>query len=57
MKIIEITKNYQDGNIVLLKGQICNVLPWKAEELLKLQVAKLVYKDRETNMLVNFETR
>jgi hypothetical protein len=32
-------------------------MAWKAEELIKKEVAKLVYKDRETNMLINFETR
>jgi len=57
MKLIEITKNYKDGNIHLLKGQKVDVMPWKADELIKLEVAKLVYKDVETNMLINFEKR
>jgi hypothetical protein len=57
MKIVEILKNYKDGNTHLLKGQKYDVMGWKADELIQLQVAKLVYKDVETNMLVNFETR
>lgn len=50
MKIIEITKNYKDGNRHRLKGQIIEVMPWKAEELIGLKVAKLAYKEIETTM-------
>lgn len=50
MKIIEITKNYKDGNRHRLKGQILEVMPWKANELINLKVAKLVYKEIETTM-------
>ena len=58
MKKIEILKNYQDGNRIRLKGQELEVLEWKADELIKLGVAKLKYKEVETNMSkMDFEKR
>ncbi len=41
---VEITKNYQDGNRMRLKGTILQVMPWKAEELLKQKVARVLFK-------------
>ena len=61
MKRIKIIKNYQDGHIPLLIGQEHEVMPWKADELITLKVAKLLYKEHgkeiETNTITNFETR
>ena len=41
---VEIIKNIRDGNRHRLKGQILEVTPWKAEELLKKKYAKVLMK-------------
>ena len=50
MKKIEILKNVKDGNRYRIKGQILEVLPWKAQELIRQKVAKLHYDVIETTM-------
>ena len=61
MKRIEIIKNYKDAHINLLIGEQHDVTEKKAEELLRLKVAKLMYKQNgqniETTSVTNFETR
>ena len=41
---IEIIKNIKDGRRHRLKGQILEVTPWKAEELLKKKYARVLMK-------------
>ena len=41
---IELTKNFEDGKRHRLKGQILEVMPWKAEELFKRKAAVLLHK-------------
>ena len=38
---IEIIENYKDGNRYRLKGEVLEVLTWKAEELIRLGKAKI----------------
>jgi len=61
MKRIEIIKNHKDAHIHLLIGEQHEVTDWKAEQLLRMKVAKLMYKEHgqtiETTSITNFETR
>jgi len=41
---IEIIKNHKAKKRHFLKGQILEVMPWKAEELFKLKVARVLFK-------------
>lgn len=47
MRTVEILKNFKDGNQYRLKGQVLVVMPWKAEELIKKEQAKLVDKPEQ----------
>ena len=50
---IEIIKNYKDKTRHRLKGEILNVTPWKAEELCKKKIAKVVFKEVETAEIID----
>ena len=42
---VEIIKNCQDGARTRLKGQVLTVTSWKAEELVKRKLAKVLFKN------------
>ena len=42
---IEITKNDEQEKRTYLKGQVLDVMPWKAAEMVKANIAKVLFKN------------
>lgn len=53
---IEIIKNHKTKKRHYLKGQTLEVMPWKAEELFKMKIARVLFKKEVHVPIVKAET-